>query len=85
MLPSLQRAAGGNVVLINPDTGAEDFAYYQQKIPGLFFFVGACSPKMDPAKAPAHHTPEFVMDEGSMITGVKALLNLTFDYMYLPK
>jgi amidohydrolase len=86
MVASLQRAAGEkNTVRINPDTGAEDFAYYQQKVPGLFFFVGVCPPDRDPATAPSHHTPDFMMDEAGMLTGMKALLNLTFDYMYLPK
>lgn len=84
MVGSLQRAAGvENVIRINPDTGAEDFAYYQEKIPGLFFFVGACPASIDPAKAASHHTPDFIMDEGSMITGVKAFLHLTNDYMNL--
>jgi amidohydrolase len=86
MVPALQRAAGAqNVIRINPDTGAEDFAYYQQKVPGLFFFVGACPPSMDASKAPSHHTPDFMMDEASMLTGVKALLNVTMDYMYTPE
>jgi len=86
MVPSLVRAAGvENVIRINPDTGAEDFAFYQEKVPGLFFFVGACPPSIDPSMAPSHHTPDFMMDEGSMITGVRALLNLTFDYLSLPK
>jgi amidohydrolase len=85
MVASLQRAAGGekNVVRINAQTGAEDFASYQKKVPGLFFFVGACPPGQDPSKAPSHHTPDFMMDESSMVTGVKALLNVTFDYMYM--
>lgn len=86
MVPALQRAAGAeNVIRINPDTGAEDFAYYQQKVPGLFFFVGACPPNVDPAKAPSHHTPDFMMDEGSLLTGMKALLNVAMDYMNSPK
>jgi amidohydrolase len=85
MVGSLQRAAGGekNVVRINAQTGAEDFASYQKKVPGLFFFVGACPPGQDPSKAPSHHTPDFIMDESSMVTGVKALLNVTLDYMYM--
>jgi amidohydrolase len=79
---SLERVAGAeNVVRINPDTGAEDFAYYQQKIPGFFFFVGACPPEVDHTKAPSHHTPDFMMDERSMLTGMKALVNITFDYL----
>jgi amidohydrolase len=82
MVKSLQRAAGEkNTIRINPQTGAEDFAYYQKKIPGLFFFVGACPPDVDPAKAPSHHTPDFMMDERGMLTGLKAMLNVTLDYM----
>lgn len=86
MLSSLQKAAGEkNVTEVNADTGAEDYAYYQEKIPGLFFFVGACPPDADPAKAASHHTPDFIMDERSMLTGLKAMLQLTVDYMYAPK
>lgn len=86
LVSSLQEAAGEqNVFEIPPDTGSEDFAYYQEKIPGLFFFVGACPPDVDPTKAPSHHTPDFMMDERSMLTGLKAMLQLTIDYMYAPK
>lgn len=82
MKASLQRAAGEkNTVRINAQTGAEDFASFQKKVPGLYFFVGACPPSIDPAKAASHHTPDFMMDEAGMVTGVKALLNLTVDYM----
>ncbi|MBX2964912.1 MAG: amidohydrolase [Cyclobacteriaceae bacterium] len=80
---SLQRAAGADkVVRINAVTGAEDFAFYQKKIPGFFFFVGAMPPDQDLNKAPAHHTPDFMIDERAMLTGLKAMLNLTLDYMY---
>jgi amidohydrolase len=82
---ALQRAAGeGNVVRIPADPGGEDFAYYLQHVPGFYFFVGVCPPGSDPAKA-SHHTPEFMMDERGMITGLKAMLNITVDYMFLPK
>lgn len=83
VVASLQRAAGvENVVRINAVTGAEDFAFYQKKIPGFFFFVGAMPPDQDPSKVPAHHTPDFMIDERGMLTGLKAMLNLTLDYMY---
>lgn len=86
MAPSLQRAAGAeNTLVINAITGAEDFAFYQKEIPGFFFFVGAMPPDTDPAKVPSHHTPDFMIDESSFVTGVKAMLNLTLDYMNKPK
>jgi amidohydrolase len=39
-------------------------------------------PDQDPSKVPAHHTPDFMIDERGMLTGLKAMLNLTLDYMY---
>jgi amidohydrolase len=81
MVPSLKKAAGDeNVMIIAPHTGAEDFSFFQEKVPGLFFFVGALPPDIDPAKAPSHHTPDFMIDERGMLTGLKAMLQLTLDY-----
>ncbi|MBX2961214.1 MAG: amidohydrolase [Cyclobacteriaceae bacterium] len=83
MVNSLQRAAGSDkVIRVNAVTGAEDFAFYQKKIPGFFFFVGAMPPDQDPGKVPAHHTPNFMIDERGMLTGLKAMLNVTLDYIY---
>jgi amidohydrolase len=81
MVPSLKKAAGSEkVIVVAPHTGAEDFSFFQEKVPGLFFFVGACPPDVDPAKAPSHHTPDFMIDERGMLTGLKAMLQLTLDY-----
>jgi amidohydrolase len=86
MIPSLQKAGGAsNTLVINAITGAEDFAFYQKKVPGFFFFVGAMPPDQDPNTVPSHHTPDFMVDERAFVTGVKAMLNLTVDYMYMPK
>jgi metal-dependent amidase/aminoacylase/carboxypeptidase family protein len=85
MVPSLEKAAGAeNVQLIAPHTGAEDFAFFQEKVPGLFFFIGGCPPDVDPSKAPSHHTPDFMIDERGMVTGVKAFLHLVLDYQNDP-
>lgn len=86
LIGALNRAAGeSNVVRIPADTGGEDFAYFQQKVPGFYFFVGVCPPDIDPAKAASHHTPDFMMDERGMLTGVKSMLGITLEYMFLPK
>lgn len=83
MTPSLERAAGKEKTMrINASTGAEDFSFFQQQVPGLFFFVGALPPGQDPSKAPSHHTPDFMIDEKGFITGIKAMLNVTADYMF---
>jgi len=82
MLPSLQATAGAaNVQLRPPVTGAEDFSFYQEKIPGLFIFLGAMPKGGDPVTAPSHHTPDFFLDESGFSLGVQALCNLTLDYM----
>ena len=85
MLPSLMHATGEkNVVDIPADTGAEDYAFYQQKIPGLFFFVGAMPPDADPSKL-SHHTPDFFVDERGFLTGLKAMLQVSVDYLLMPQ
>lgn len=82
MLPSLQKTAGAeNVLLRPPVTGAEDFSFFQEKVPGLFIFLGGMPKGGDPLTAPSHHTPDFYIDESGFTLGVKALCNLTLDYM----
>jgi len=86
MLPSLQSTAGAaNVKLKPPVTGAEDFSFYQEKVPGLFFFLGAMPKGNDPLKTASHHTPDFFLDESCFNLGVKAMINLTLDYMSMKK
>ena len=82
MLPTLQAVAGKENVLLRPAvTGAEDFSFYQEKAPGLFIFLGGMPKGQDPLKAPSHHTPDFYIDESGFTLGVKALADLTVDYM----
>ena len=86
MTPSLQRAAGaGNAKVIAPVTMAEDFSFFQQKVPGLFFFVGAYPSDLKPVNQPTHHTADFMLDESSLVLGVKSLIVLTTDYLYMKK
>ena len=86
MLPSLQKAAGKeNVLLMTPKTGAEDFSFFQQKVPGLYFFVGGLPKGQDVKTSGPHHTPSFIVDDSAMTTGVKAMCNLVLDYMEMSK
>ena len=81
MVPTLIRSAGErNVVVTQPVTMAEDFSFYQRKVPGFFFFLGGYPAHMNLQAQPTHHTADFMIDEAAMITGVKALVNLTLDY-----
>ncbi len=86
MVPSLERAAGlQKAKLIAPVTMSEDYSFFQEKVPGLFFFLGAYPADMKLDKAPVHHTADFMIDERAFVTGVKAMVNLTVDYMYFKK
>lgn len=80
-LPSLQKAAGAdNVVLDHWSTGAEDFSFYGLKAPSFFFYLGARDAKFTAENAPAHHTPDFYINDSKLDVGVKAFCQLVFDY-----
>jgi amidohydrolase len=84
MVPTLIRSAGAdNVIYSKPVTGAEDFSFFQEKIPGLYMWIGGKPLDLPEDQAPAHHTPEFYVDDSGMKTGVKLLTDLTLDYMNL--
>lgn len=81
MLPSLAKAAGQeNVKETEWVTGAEDFSYFGEKAPAFYFVVGGMRKGQDPKSAPAHHTPDFVIDDSRLDVGVKAFANIVFDY-----
>jgi amidohydrolase len=82
MLPTLQAVAGTqNVVEIKAVTGAEDFACYQEKVPGLFVFLGGTTPGSDFSQVADHHTAGFKVDESAFPLGVKTLATLAVDYL----
>ena len=86
MLPSLQKSTGAkNVVLVPAETGAEDFSFFANEVPGFYFYVGALTKGKDPETSAPHHTPEFYLDESGFITGVNAMVNLVVDYMEMKK
>lgn len=80
MLPSLVKAAGQEkVILRKAETGAEDFSYFSEQVPGLYFFLGGLRPgtefRFD------HHTPDFVVEDEGMLLGLKAMTQLALDYL----
>ncbi|OWP64381.1 N-acyl-L-amino acid amidohydrolase [Hymenobacter amundsenii] len=82
MVPSLERAAGpANVRVQKAVTGAEDFAFYQEKVPGLFVFVGGMAKGQNPATTAPHHTAGFFVDESGLTLGVRTLATLAIDYL----
>ncbi len=82
MVSTLQDVAGkDHVVLTTAKTGAEDFSYYQQKVPGFFFFLGGMPQGKSPSEAAPHHTPDFYIDESGLDLGVRSLSRLAFDFL----
>jgi amidohydrolase len=82
MASSLEKVVGKeNLIIINPITGAEDFSFFQENVPGLYFFVGGMPKGQDEKTAAPHHTPEFFIDNSGMIYGVKAFTTLVLDYL----
>lgn len=80
MLPTLQHVAGqDNVKLVKATTGGEDFSYFQQEVPGFYFFLGGMTPgNIEPYP---HHTPDFMIDEDGLLLGVKAMTELTVEFL----
>ena len=79
----LKRVAGAENVRVGPLTGtAEDFSFYQQKVPGMFFFLGVTPKDRDIKTAPANHSPLFFADESALPVGVRAMANLALDYLF---
>jgi len=86
MLPSLQKSAGvDNVILVPAEMGAEDFSFFAQKIPGLYFYIGGLPKGKDKKTSAPHHTPEFFIDDSGFKTGLNAISNLVLDYMEMNK
>lgn len=82
MLPTLQAVAGKeNVRLREVQMGAEDFSFFAQKVPGLYFNLGGRPKNKKPEETAPHHTPDFFIDESGFTLGVRAFCNLVLDYM----
>ncbi|SDR65969.1 amidohydrolase [Gramella sp. MAR_2010_147] len=79
MLPSLKLVAGEeNVNLMKATTGGEDFSFFQEEVPGFYFFLGGMPANAQPTR---HHTPDFYIDESGLLLGVKAMTQLSLDYL----
>ena len=83
ILPTLERVNGKkNVHLMKAITGAEDFSYFQEKVPGTYFFIGGQKPDVDLSTVAPHHTPDFYVDDSAISTGIRSMIGLTLDYIY---
>ena len=78
LTPSLKRATNNKVYEMTPSTGAEDFSFFSNVIPGMYFWLGVNAPGV--MEAPGNHSPYFVVDDGALDEGLKALVYLVEDY-----
>ena len=76
--PSLIEAASNKVYEMTPSTGAEDFSFFSNQIPGMYFWLGVNAPGV--MEAPGNHSPYFVVDDRALNVGLKALVYLVLDY-----
>ena len=84
MTPVLLRAADNDAGPINPTGAAEDFSFFLNEIPGLYFNLGVVPRDKDPASAAPNHSPNFFVDEKALVTGVRALSMVTVSYLTAP-
>ena len=84
--PILERVAGkGKANLGPPSLGGEDFSYFANEVPGVFFFLGTVPADKDPKTAAANHSPYFFVDESTLPVGVRALATLAVEYLDRPR
>ena len=79
MVPSLERIAGEGVQIMPPTTGAEDFSYFAEEVPGMFIGLGVGAD--DPALVHPNHSPYFYADERALPIGVRAMASLAVDFL----
>lgn len=81
-LPTLERVVGaGHLVPLTRQTPSEDFSYFAREVPSLFFIVGVAPPGAKPEDIAENHSPLFYVDEDALPVGVRALTQLSVDYL----
>jgi amidohydrolase len=79
-LPALRSVAGNQLVEAPPQMVAEDFAFYQQRIPGFYFFLGVANPEK--GITAMWHTEYFDLDEQALLVGTRAMATVVADYLH---
>jgi amidohydrolase len=67
---------GGGLAEAEATMGGEDFAYYLQRVPGAFSFLGAGP---DRGRAAPFHSPRFAIDERALVLGTALHISLALD------
>lgn len=85
----IEASEGKFIELEAPATGAEDFSYFSQEVPGIYFWLGVNKPGVgldstnfgDRSGAAGNHSPYFYVDDEALDEGVKGLTYLVLDYL----
>ncbi len=80
MAPTFRKLTN-DVIVVNATLGAEDFSFYQQKVPGLFFWLGTRPKNQTAEEAASNHSPLFYVDEGGLGLGIRAMAHVAVDYL----
>jgi len=82
MIPTLKRIGGeGGAATSKRVMVAEDFSYFQEKVPGMFYFVGVTPKDQDMVAAAPNHSPRFFIDESALVQGTRSLAALAVDFL----
>lgn len=71
--------------VVNAVLGAEDFSFFQEKVPGVFFWIGTRPKNQAPEEAASNHSPLFFVDESGLLLGVRALAGVALEYLGTPQ
>ena len=78
-MPTLTRVLGKHSVEADTVMGAEDFSFYQEKIPGAYLWLGVSNEAK--GITGGTHTPDFDIDEDALVVGVKTMSTVLVDYL----
>jgi metal-dependent amidase/aminoacylase/carboxypeptidase family protein len=74
-----QVLGAGKCQMVPPSMGGEDFSYYTEHVPGVFFRLGVGNPEKQ-TQYPLHH-PMFDVDEDALPIGIAMLCAMALHYL----
>jgi amidohydrolase len=82
MLPTLRAAVGADKVQeMEPLTGAEDFAFFAERFPSLYVFLGVNPPGVANGAGAPNHSPNFTVNDDALTAGTRTMALLALDYL----
>lgn len=81
MAAVVNRAADGQVAEAPLVGASEDFSFFAKDVPGLYLFLGVTPRDQDPAEAAPNHNPQFFVDEGALVIGVRTMASLAVNFL----